>query len=236
MTSVAIITARGGSKRIPRKNIKDFCGKPIIAYSIEAAKESGLFDEIMVSTDDEEIAEIAQKYRATIPFMRSEATSDDHATTVAVLQEVLAEYEKRGRTFQMMCCLYPTAPFVTANRLKEAYALFKEKKAEEVVPVVQFSYPPQRGFILQGETLLYAQPQYILSRSQDLMPLYHDVGQFYFYDVDAYMKAVKKDPETGAYTLRTFPLFLDEMEVQDIDNLSDWNLAELKYRMLHPVE
>lgn len=236
MTSVAIITARGGSKRIPRKNIKDFCGKPIMAYSIEVARESGLFDEVMVSTDDEEIAEIAQKYGATIPFLRSEATSDDHATTVAVLQEVLAEYEKRGRTFQMMCCLYPTAPFVTVNRLKEAYNLFREKKAEEVVPIVQFSYPPQRGFILQGEMLSYAQPQYILSRSQDLTPLYHDAGQFYFYDVDAYMKAVKNNPETGAYTLQTFPLLLDEMEVQDIDNLSDWKLAEIKYRILHPVD
>ena len=236
MTSVAIITARGGSKRIPRKNIKDFCGKPIMAYSIEAAKKSGLFDEVMVSTDDEEIAEIARNYGAAIPFMRSAKTADDHATTAAVLQEVLSEYGQRGCTFEMMCCLYPTAPFVTADRLKDAYKLFKEKDAEEVVPVVQFSYPPQRGFILHGEALSYAQPQYILSRSQDLTPLYHDAGQFYVYKVDAYLEGVKKDPEKGAYTLKTFPLFLDEIEVQDIDTLSDWKLAELKYRMLHPVE
>ncbi len=234
MANVAIITARGGSKRIPRKNIKDFCGKPIIAYPIAAAKESDLFDEVMVSTDDEEIASVARKYGANVPFMRSAVTSDDYATTADVLQEVLLEYEKRSCTFQVMCCLYPTSPFVTAERLKEAYHLFEENHAEVVVPVVKFSYPPQRGFRFQDGVLSYAQPQYILARSQDLEPMYHDAGQFYFYDVNAYRIGIQKDSVKGVYTLRAVPLFLDEMEVQDIDNLMDWKLAELKYRMLHP--
>ena len=234
MANVAIITARGGSKRIPRKNIKDFCGKPIIAYPIAAAKESDLFDEVMVSTDDGEIAVVAREYGANVPFLRSVVTSDDYATTADVLQEVLLEYEKRSCTFQVMCCLYPTAPFVTAERLKEAYKLLEENHAEEVVPVVKFSYPPQRGFRFQDGVLSYAQPQYILARSQDLEPMYHDAGQFYFYDVNAYRIGMQKDSAKGAYMLRAVPLFLDEMEVQDIDNLTDWKLAELKYRMLHP--
>ncbi len=236
MSSIAIITARGGSKRIPRKNIKNFCGRPIISYSIEAAKISGLFDEVMVSTDDKEIATVAQQYGANIPFMRSEKNADDYATTADVLQEVLLEYEKRGKLFDVMCCLYPTAPFVTAKRLQEAYTIFIEKHAEEVVPVVQFSYPPQRGFILKNGILSYAHPQYIRARSQDLAPLYHDAGQFYFYDIKAFIKGVENNSEMGAYTLQTFPLLLNEIEVQDIDNLSDWTLAELKYRILHPTE
>ena len=120
MKKLAIITARGGSKRIPRKNIKEFCGKPIIAYSVEAAVKSGVFDTVMISTDDEEIAEIGKKYGAEVPFYRSEATSNDYATTTDVLMEVIDEYEKRGEHYDMACCIYPTAPFVSADRLKEA--------------------------------------------------------------------------------------------------------------------
>ena len=116
MNRLAIITARGGSRRIPKKNIKDFCGKPIIAYSIEAAIESGLFDEVMVSTDSEEIAKIAQKYGAAVPFMRNEKTSDDYATTADVLLEVIENYRNLGRTFDYFCCIYPTAPFVKIGR------------------------------------------------------------------------------------------------------------------------
>ena len=123
MKAIAIITARGGSKRIPRKNIKEFCGKPIIAYSIEAAKQSGVFDEIMVSTDDEEIAEVARKYGANVPFMRSEKTASDYATTGDVIDEVLTEYEKRGQTFDIVSCIYPTAPFIRAERLVEGMKL-----------------------------------------------------------------------------------------------------------------
>lgn len=126
--AVAIITARGGSKRIPHKNIKEFCGKPILAYSIEAALASGVFDRVMVSTDDEEIAEVARKYGAEVPFLRSEKTANDYATTKDVLEEVLAEYEKRGEHFDTLCCIYPTAPFITPDRLSEAMRLLEEKR------------------------------------------------------------------------------------------------------------
>ena len=137
---IAIITARGGSKRIPKKNIKDFCGKPIIAYSIEAAISSKLFDEVMVSTDSEEIAEIAKKYGASVPFMRSAETSNDYATTNDVLIEVFNEYEKRGQEFDIAVCIYPTAPFVTADKLKRAIDMVEKDGADAVTPVVQFRF------------------------------------------------------------------------------------------------
>ena len=145
MSRLAIITARGGSKRIPKKNIREFCGKPILAYSIEAALASGLFDHVMVSTDDEEIAQIAEKYGAEVPFFRSEATSGDFATTNDVLAEVLAEYEKRGMHFDIACCIYPTAPFVTAQKLTNAVEQLEASDADTLIPVVSFSYPPQRA-------------------------------------------------------------------------------------------
>ena len=138
---VAVITARGGSKRIPRKNIKEFCEKPIIAYSIEAAKESGVFDAVMISTDDEVIAEIGKKYGGEVPFYRSEKTSNDFATTTDVLMEVLDEYDKRGEHFDVACCLYPTAPFITSARLKEAVEILLNSDADTLIPVVPFSYP-----------------------------------------------------------------------------------------------
>ena len=176
---IAIITARGGSKRIPKKNIKDFCGKPIIAYSIEAAISSKLFDEVMVSTDSEEIAEIAKKYGASVPFMRSAETSNDYATTNDVLMEVFNEYEKRGQEFDIAVCIYPTAPFVTADKLKRAIDMVEKDGADAVTPVVQFSFPPQRAFIIRDNALEYQYPENASARSQDLEPIYHDCGQFY---------------------------------------------------------
>ncbi len=220
MSSVAIITARGGSKRIPRKNIKDFCGKPILAYSIEAARKSELFAEVMVSTDDEEIASVARSYGANVPFMRSAATSDDYATTADVLHEVLDGYKQRGQCFEWMCCIYPTAPFVTAEKLKNSFAQFEKSGLDGLMPVVRFSYPPQRCFILQEGKLVYKWPEYIHSRSQDLEPYYHDAGQYYFWRTEAFR--TKKN-------LTMEPFFLSELEVQDIDNLDDWALAEIKY-------
>ena len=230
-STIAIITARGGSKRIPRKNIKNFCGKPIIAYSIDAAINSKLFDEVMVSTDDEEIADVAKKYGAKVPFMRSEKNSDDYATTADVLHEVLEEYSKRGKIFKYMCCIYPTAPFVTAEKLQRAFNLLIEKNAETLIPVVKFSYPPQRAFILEDGFLKYKWSQFIRSRSQDLEKFYHDAGQFYFYTVKAFLSS-RHSEEGGGATPATIPILIDETEVQDIDNLSDWELAEIKYKML----
>ncbi len=226
MSAIAVITARGGSKRIPGKNKKEFLGKPIICYSIEAALESGLFEEVMVSTDDEEIAEIAKKAGASVPFMRSAKTSDDYATTDDVLMEVLEEYEKMGRDFAYMACIYPTAPFVTAEKLKEAFRLLKENNASGVMPVVRFSFPPQRGMAVKNGRLAYCYPENAMKRSQDLEPMYHDCGQFYFYDAAKY-RACRGDLEDGYV-----PFPVQETEVQDIDNLTDWKLAEMKYRMM----
>ena len=179
MSRIAIITARGGSKRIPRKNIKEFCGKPIIAYSIEAAIKSELFDEVMVSTDSIEIAEIAKGYGASVPFMRSKRTSDDYATTRDVLLEVFDEYEKRGIEFDIAVCLYPTAPFVTAEKLKRAVALMDDDNIDSVTPVVRFSFPPQRAYIIRDGIIKYQFPENRYTRSQDLEPIFHDCGQFY---------------------------------------------------------
>lgn len=223
MRMVAIITARGGSKRIPRKNIKDFCGKPIIAYTIEAAIESKLFDEVMVSTEDDEIAAVAEQYGAKIPFRRSAATADDFATTADVLNEVLSEYKKRGQEFDWMCCLYPTAPLVTAETLREAWTYLQEKQADALTPVVKFSYPPQRCFILENGYLRYKWPEYIRSRSQDLEPFYHDAGQFYFNRVQGFQEGK---------VAKLVPYILDDLQVQDIDNLEDWEMAEIKYKLL----
>lgn len=222
MTSLCVITARGGSKRIPRKNIKDFLGKPIIAYSIEAALQSRIFDEVMVSTDDDEIATIARQYGAAVPFMRDEETSDDYATTADVLKEVLGEYIAHDQAFDVLCCLYPTAPFVTAEKLQKGFSLLGDK-ASCVLPVVPFSFPPQRAMEIHDGQLKYVDSSSAGCRSQDLSTLYHDAGQFAFYKLDAgYL------PENFVFKGMIVP----ETEVQDIDNPSDWALAEMKYRML----
>lgn len=225
MGTIAIITARGGSKRIPGKNIRDFCGKPIIAYSIQAALDAGIFDEVMVSTDSEEIAEIARLYGANVPFMRSEKTADDHATTNDVLKEVLTEYEKRGQTFDVVVCIYPTAPFVTAEKLRNAVRLMEEKGADGVTPVVRFSFPPQRALVIRDGGLQYEFPEYSATRSQDLEPIYHDCGQFYV------MKS-GNIRETKPEKLTVIPYIVSELEVQDIDHEEDWKMAEIKYQLM----
>ena len=223
---LAIITARGGSKRIPRKNTKDFCGKPILCYSIEAAKNAGVFDEIMVSTEDEEIARLARSAGASVPFFRSARNAGDYASTDDVILEVLKSYEAMGQSFEAFCCLYPTAPFLSGERLRSAMALLEE--TDSVMPVGPFSYPPQRGLILDKNGYVRRQfPEYANARSQDLPKIYHDCGQFYACRTEAFLKAGTTDVE------RLLPLVLTEMEVQDIDTPQDWAIAEMKYRMLH---
>lgn len=224
--AVAIITARGGSKRIPRKNIKEFCGKPILAYSIEAAMKSGVFNEVMVSTDDEEIAEIAKQYGAKIPFMRSTETANDYATTADVICEVLAEYKSVGKTFEYACCIYPTAPFVTSEKLNAAMELLESTGADSVMPVTAFSFPTMRGMYVREGMLSYAFPEYSQKRSQDIEPMYHDCGQFYCFEVARFVETKK------LVTENTRPIIVSELEVQDIDNEIDWKLAELKYQMM----
>ena len=230
MRSVAIITARGGSKRIPRKNIKPFLGKPIIHYSIQAALDAGCFDEVMVSTDDAEIAEIAKQAGASIPFMRSPENSNDYAGTIEVLKEVINSYQEKGQTFDALCCLYPTAPFVTADRLREAVQLLGEKDADCVLPVVQYSYPIQRSLHINEQGLAQMNwPENYSVRSQDLVPVYHDSGQFYCLRTKTLFEQMK------LFADKTVPIILPESEVQDIDTEEDWKMAELKFRMLHPA-
>ncbi len=224
--SIAIITARGGSKRIPKKNIKEFCGKPIIAYSIQAALESNVFDEVMVSTDSDEIAETAEKFGAKIPFMRSSRTSDDYATTSDVLLEVLEEYQNRGEYFQYACCIYPTAPFVTGEKLKTAMQKLEKDSADTVLPVTVFSYPPQRGFVINGDFIEMKWKEHSDTRTQDLEKIYHDCGQYYAFRVEQ-LKQTK-----NLLAGKIIPVIQSELEVQDIDNLEDWRLAELKYQMM----
>lgn len=226
MSSIAIITARGGSKRIPKKNIREFCGKPIIAYSIEAAFQSGLFDEVMVSTDTAEVADIAKSYGASVPFFRSAKASDDFATTSDVIYEVIQEYQKLGKVFDTLCCIYPTSPFVTGVKLQKAQSILIEKAVDSVFPVVQFSYPPQRCLEMRGDFIEFSYPENTYTRSQDLAPLYHDCGQFYFMNTAVFMS------HKALVLPKTVPLFTVETETQDIDSLLDWSLAEMKYKAL----
>ncbi len=227
MSSIAIITARGGSKRIPKKNIKEFCGKPIIAYSIEAALASGAFDEVMVSTDSDEIKDIALKYGARVPFMRSQSTSDDFATTADVIKEVIEQYKSEGKKFKCGCCIYPTAPFVTGEKLKMAMDKLSCENVDSVVPIVQYSFPPQRAFVIRDEQLQYMFPEHRNARSQDLEAVYHDCGQFYCFDISKFEKSGKVIGDEAV------AIVMSELEVQDIDNEIDWKLAELKYKLIN---
>ena len=227
MKSVAIITARGGSKRIPHKNIKPFLGKPILEYSIEAALGADCFQEVMVSTDDEEIARIARHAGAQVPFMRSENTANDYATTADVILEVLESYERIGQKFDQVCCIYPTAPFVTANALKTAMMLLEQEKSDCVIPVVKFSFPPQRCVVINQGRLTPKWPENMKVRSQDLEPFYHDCGQFYCLDVRQFQE------QKVIWMKDVVPFIQDESTVQDIDTLEDWKIAEMKYQIMH---
>ena len=227
MDGLCSITARGGSKRIPHKNIKEFCGKPIIAYSIEAALKSGLFDEVMVSTDDVKIADVARRYGAAVPFMRSDKTSNDFATTADVLEEVLDKYEALGNAPEWFCCLYPTAPFATDAELRGARSLMLDG-APGVVAVTSFDFPPQRGFATKDDgSVAYAYPEYATMRSQDLPQLTHDCGRFYFNKVDAFRQY------HSVVMPGCMPYYIDPERVQDIDTLDDWAQAEFKWRWIN---
>lgn len=225
--SIAIITARGGSKRIPRKNIKPFFGKPIIAYSIEAALQSGVFDEVMVSTDDPEIAAVARNFGATVPVMRSEKNSDDTSTTVDVLMEVLDWYESQGQFFESACCLYPTAPFVTSDRLQQAKELLYNSGADTVLPITAFSFPVLKSFKKSADDKVsFMWDEYRNFHSQDLPKAFHDSGQFYFFKTAAFREQRK------LFTENTVGLEIPETEVQDINDELDWKLAEIKFSFL----
>lgn len=229
MSNLCIIPARGGSKRIPGKNIKDFLGKPVIAYSIDAALKSGLFDEVMVSTDDDAIASVAKLFAANVPFMRSAKASDDFATTTQVIEEVLNRYKELGKTYDNICCLYPCAPLINSKKIKEAYLLMTEKKMDSAFPVVAFSYPIQRALQIKNEKLGYAYPENAVQRSQDMEEMYHDAGQFYWMDAARFIQTrVILGDNCGA-------IEIPEMEAQDIDTETDWKLAEMKYKLMYQL-
>jgi pseudaminic acid cytidylyltransferase len=227
MSNIAIIPARGGSKRIPGKNSKSFCGKPIIAYSIEAALSSKLFDEVMVSTDDENIAALAKQYGVQVPFMRSEKNADDFATTFDVLKEVLEKYKQCGKTFEYACCIYPTAPFINSTLLQHAYKKLTEKDYDAVFPVVQYSYPIWRSLKIEEDKIKMWCPENLDKRSQDLPASYHDAGQFYWFNIERVLQA------GTLFTGNSGAVIIDELHVQDIDTLQDWELAQIKYQYLH---
>jgi pseudaminic acid cytidylyltransferase len=225
-SSVAIITARGGSKRIPRKNIKLFLGKPIIQYSIEAAIDSGCFTEVMVSTDDYEIAELALKFGAKVPFMRSKRNSDDFSTTADVLLEVLEAYRLTGQRFECFCCIYPTAPFITPAKLSTAMNMLVDTGVDCVLPVLQFGYPIERCLRVEKNRAFMEHPDNYSSRSQDFAPAYHDAGQFYCLELSSFLEQRVLFPKD------TLPMITSHLEVQDIDTDDDWELAEFKYQYL----
>lgn len=230
MSVLAVIPARGGSQRIPRKNIRDFAGRPILAWPIAAARDSGLFDTIMVSTDDDEIADAARTAGAEVPFLRSPATADDHSPLLDVLAEVVAGYRDRGQSFDTVCCLLATAALVTPEGLKHGHQLFRSGDFDSVFPVVRFGSPIQRALRRDaaGHTAMLA-PEHYASRSQDLEPAYHDAGQFYW------MSAAACLAKTPTFSGRAGSFEVDETEVQDIDTPTDWRLAELKFRMMGRV-
>lgn len=228
--NLCIIPARGGSKRIPRKNIKLFKGKPIIAYSIVAAIESKLFDEVMVSTDDFEIAEIAQSFGASVPFLRSYQNSNDFATTAEVLIEVIDTYKELGKEFTNICCIYPTAPFINSRRLIEGFDMLTNG-ADSVLPILSFDYPIWRSFnVNENNCLEYNWSEFISARSQDLPNAYHDAGQWYWVNSDKLRTMGKLVFET------TQGLHLTPFEAHDIDTFNDWKLAELKYEYLQSIK
>ncbi len=227
MRNLCIIPARGGSKRIPRKNIKDFLGKPIIAYSIETALNLGLFDEVMVSTNDEEIKEIALQYGAKVPFLRSEEGANDFASTMDVIKEVFFEYEKLNKSFDNVCCFYPCSPLTTVDRLKEGYDLLINDNFDSVFPIMPFSFPIQRAIKLNNGKVDFFYPEYVEYRSQDLEKSYHDAGQFYWLT----SQLIKEKGDI--FTENTGAIEITELEGQDVDNLSDWQLAEIKYKVLY---
>lgn len=229
--SIGIIPARGGSKRIPRKNIKPFRGKPVIAYSIESALKSGLFDLVMVSTDDVEIANIAKCYGAEVPFYRSERTSDDHSSTVEVVVEVIQRLKEIGSYFENACCIYPTAPLISIDSLIHGYEVFKTNNYSTVFPVSSFTYPVYRGLKMMGNGRIeMIWPENQEKRSQDLPVTYHDAGQFYWLKLSEFLKERKLFSENSGSIL------LSELQVQDIDNEIDWRIAEIKYSILFPDE
>lgn len=229
---LAVIPARGGSKRIPRKNIKLFCGKPMIAWSIEAAKVAGCFDRIIVSTDDAEIAEVARAHGAEVPFMRPPELSDDHTGTIPVIAHAIDWMAQQVCSVEFACCLYATAPFVQAQDLSKGLEVLQFSGAQYALAVTNFAAPIQRSFRITGQQRIEMfNPSQFNTRSQDLEEAYHDAGQFYWGRSEAWLSAM------SLFSQVSTPIKLPRYRVQDIDTLDDWIRAEMMFEILNqPTE
>ena len=226
--NVVLIPARGGSKRIPRKNIKHFHGKPIIAHVIERALASGCIDRVIVSTDDVEIAEVAKKYGAEVPFMRPPEFADDFATTSVVIEHAIKWLSDHQQKPDYMCVIYPTAPFITSENLKESLSVLQQTPSKKFCfGVCEFPSPIQRSFSIseKGEIAMF-QPEHFNTRSQDLERAFFDAGQFYWGTTDDFLSG------NGMFTPDAIPFLLPLNQVQDIDTLEDWQRAELIFKVM----
>jgi pseudaminic acid cytidylyltransferase len=224
---VAIIPARGGSKRIPKKNIKDFCGKPMIAYAIEAAKKSNLFEHILVSTDDEEIADVAVKYGAEVPFLRPENLADDHTATVPVISHAVKFCQKLGWDISFACCIYPCTPFLLNEDLNKSFEILKSSKTDFVYPVTEYPHPIQRAMKqLKSGQMEFFNFKYELSRTQDLEKSFHDAGQFYWGTSNAWIHEKKMHTDGMG-------MIIPNWRVVDIDSNDDWARAEIIFKTFY---
>lgn len=224
---LAVIPARGGSKRIPRKNIKPFCGKPMLAWSVEAALQSGCFDQVIVSTDDAEIAEVARQCGAQVPFMRPAALSDDHTGTTAVIAHAINWFAAQGQPPQQVCCVYATAPFVSAADLRQGLAVLTDTGADYAFSVTSYAFPIQRAIrITETGRVDMFQPQHFNTRSQDLEEAFHDAGQFYWGQASAWLANKLIFGPSSA------PVLLPRHRVQDIDTPEDWLRAEWLFKAM----
>lgn len=225
---IALIPARGGSKRIPHKNIRPFAGKPIIAYSIEAALQAGCFDAVVVSTDDPAIAEVAQQYGAEVPFMRPADIANDYATTTDVIRHALLWFHQQQQPVDVLCCLYATAPFVRAEDLLTGYHLLAQDDTDYVFSATRYAFPIQRAIRLDAQQRVSMfQPEHLSTRSQDLPEAFHDAGQFYWGTADAFLNG------KPIFSPAARAMILPRQRVQDIDTPEDWEYAELMFRLLH---
>lgn len=222
---LCLIPARGGSKRIPGKNVRDFCGQPIIAYSIKAAIESACFDKVIVSTDDEKIAAIAKEYGAEVPFIRPESISGDHTGTTEVIKHALEWYANKGESVKYICCLYATAPFVSARYIRQGYEQLIDSAKSYAFSVTSYAFPIQRALRINSSNEIEAiWKENITKRSQDLEEAYHDAGQFYWGKSEAFLK------DEIVFSSSSVPVVLPRYIVQDIDTLEDWRHAEFMYK------
>ena len=225
---LAVIPARGGSKRIPRKNIKSFCGKPMIAWSIEAALQSGCFDHVVVSTDDAEIAEVARQCGAQVPFMRPTTLSDDHTGTIPVIRHAIEWFSERGQVSDQVCCIYATAPLVSAADIRRGLDILTSAGSDYAFSVTSYPFPIQRAVRITGHGRVEMfSPEHFNTRSQDLEEAYHDAGQFYWGRATAWL--------TGKVIFgpNAAPVRLPRYRVQDIDTTEDWQMAEFLFQTIN---